>query len=164
MSTVPSVPEGFNTMSCHVVVKGASDAIEFYKKAFDATERCRMAAPDGSLMHSELQIGNSTFMLVDENPAWGCMGPGSSGGSPVTLHLYVDDADAVFSQAVAAGGTAEMPITDMFWGDRYGKLKDPFGHSWSIATHKEDLTPEEIGERAAAMFSGDGECPGEAGQ
>jgi PhnB protein len=138
----------------HLVVKGASKAIDFYKKAFGAEEIRRMHGPDGkSIMHAELKIGNSRLMLVDEFPEMNAHAPESIGGTPVTIHMYVEDADAVFTRAVNAGAQARMPLADMFWGDRYGVLADPFGHLWSIATHKEDLTPEEIGERMQGSFS-----------
>jgi uncharacterized glyoxalase superfamily protein PhnB len=146
------IPEGFNSVSAHLVVKGAAQAIEFYKKAFGAEEVMRMPGPDGnSIMHGELKIGNSTIMLADEFPGM-CRAPDPATGSPVTVHLYVRDADRTYQQAVAAGATPVMPLSDMFWGDRYGKLKDPFGHEWSIATHKEDVSPEECGRRMAEFF------------
>ena len=145
------IPEGFHTLTPHLVVKGAGPAIEFYKKAFGAEELGRLNATDGqSVMHADLKIGDSHVFLVDEFPEMGCRGPESIGGTPVTIHMYVDDVDAAFGKAVAAGATVQMPLADMFWGDRYGVLTDPFGHSWSMASHKEDLTPEEIGKRAQA--------------
>jgi PhnB protein len=150
---VEPIPSGFHTLTPHLVVKGASQAIEFYKKAFGAEEIGRAPGPDGkSLMHAELKIGDSRLMLVDEFPEMDCRGPQSIGGTPVTIHMYVKDADAAFSRAVAAGAQVRMPLEDMFWGDRYGVLTDPFGHAWSIATHKEDVTPEEIAKRAQAAF------------
>ncbi len=145
---VKPIPEGSHTLTPHLVIKGAAQAMEFYKKAFGAVEVCRMPMPDGAIMHAAMRIGDSEFMLVDEFPEMGCRGPLSLGGTPVTVHMYVEDADAVFNQAVAAGASVRMPLADMFWGDRYGKLADPFGHEWSIATHLEDLTPEQIGQRA----------------
>lgn len=152
--TSKPIPEGFNTLTPHLVVNGASRAIEFYKKAFGAEEIRRMPGPDGkSLIHAELKIGNSRLLLVDEFPEMNARGPHSIGGTPVTIHLFVNDADAVFNQAVSAGAEMRMPLGDMFWGDRYGVLADPFGHLWSIATHKEDLTPEEIRERMQSSFS-----------
>jgi PhnB protein len=150
------IPDGYHTITPHLVIKGASEAIEFYKRAFGAEELCRMPfpGPDGQvkLGHAELQIGNSRLFLADEFPEYGSTGP--NGSSPVTIHLYVTDADAVFNRAVEAGATVSMPLADQFWGDRYGKLVDPFGHHWSIATHVEDLTPEQMEERKAAAFSG----------
>ena len=146
------IPDGYHTVTPHLVVKGAEDAIAFYKKAFNAEETVRMPGPDGSLMHAEIKIGNSVVMLADENPQMGSQGPKALGGSPATLMLYVNDVDAAFKQAIDAGGKEVMPVADMFWGDRYGQLEDPFGHKWAMATHKEDLTPEEIGKRAAEAF------------
>jgi PhnB protein len=147
------IPEGFNTLTPHLVVKGASKAIDFYEKAFSAEEIRRMPGPDGkSIMHAELKIGNSRLMLVDEFPEMNARGPESIGGTPVTIHMFVEDADTVFNRAVNAGAQVRMPLADMFWGDRYGVLADPFGHLWSIATHKEDLTPEEIRKRMQSSF------------
>ena len=131
-------------MTPHIVCSGAADAIEFYKKAFNAVEVARLPGPDGKLMHAEVRIGDSTVMLVDESPDWGCHGPRSLKGSPVTLHLYVDDVDGVVAQAVRAGAKITIPVDDMFWGDRYGKLEDPFGHQWSVGTHIRDVSPEEM--------------------
>ncbi|MES2149763.1 MAG: VOC family protein [Pseudomonadota bacterium] len=141
---VKAIPEGMHTVTPHLVCAGASDAIAFYTRAFGAVEQSRMPGPSGGLMHAMIRIGDSSIMMVDENPAWGIQGPKSLGGTPVTIHLYVEDADAMFAQAVAAGATAKMPPTDMFWGDRYAMVVDPFGHSWSIATHKQDLTTEQM--------------------
>lgn len=141
---VDPIPKGMHTVTPHLVCDGASDAIEFYKKAFGATEMMRVPAPNGRLMHGAVRIGDSIVMLVDENPEWGALGPVALKGSPVTIHLQVEDADALFDRAVKAGATIVMPIDDAFWGDRYGIVKDPFGHQWSIATHVRDLTPEEI--------------------
>lgn len=161
-NTVQAIPEGMHALTPHLVCAGAARAIEFYKKAFGAVEMGRMPAPgsDGRLMHAMLRIGDSFLMLVDEFPEWGSLGPLALKGSPVTIHHYVDDVDAVFAQAVAAGATVRMPVADMFWGDRYGVLADPFGHLWSIATHVKDVSPEEAMAAAAAMPS---PCP-EAGQ
>jgi PhnB protein len=153
------IPEGHHTLTPHLVVKGASEAIEFYKRAFGAEELARMPGPDGKgIMHAALKIGDSRLFLVDEFPEMGCVGPQALGGSPVTIHIFVEDVDAIFNQAVSAGAEVRMPLMDAFWGDRYGQLIDPFGHKWSLATHKEDLTPEEISKRAEAAFSG--ECKG----
>ena len=152
---VKAIPTGFHTLTPHLVVKGASRAIDFYKKAFGAQEIGRMPGPDGNtIMHADLKIGDSHVFLVDEMPQMGCRGPESIGATPVTIHMYVEDVDAAFGKAVAAGAKVRMPVADMFWGDRYGILTDPFGHSWSLATHKEDLTPEEIGKRAQGACSG----------
>ena len=153
-SQIKPVPDGFHTLTPHLVVKGASQAIEFYKRAFGAEEIKRLPGPDGkSLIHAELKIGNSRLLLVDEFPEMDCRGPRSVGGSPVSIHMFVDDADAAFDKALAAGAEVRTPLADQFWGDRYGVLTDPFGHIWSIATHKEDLTPQEIGKRAQTAFS-----------
>ncbi len=151
------IPDGNHAITPHLVIKGASEAIEYYKEAFGAEELCRMPfpGPDGQvkLGHAELQIGDSRLFLADEFPQQGCQAP--NGSSPVTIHLYVDDVDTVFDRAVKAGATAAMPPADMFWGDRFSKIVDPFGHHWSIATHVEDLTPEQMQERMAAAFAGE---------
>jgi uncharacterized glyoxalase superfamily protein PhnB len=145
----------------HLICAGAADAIEFYKKAFGAEEMMRMPAPDGRLMHAAVRIGDSMVMLVDEMPEWGALGPKALKGSPVTIHLMVDNVDEVFARAVAAGATAKMPVADMFWGDRYGKVVDPFGHEWSIATHVRDMTPEEMmAAGREAMSRGSAEATG----
>lgn len=151
--SVKSIPDGFNTLSPHAVVKDGVAAIEFYKKAFGAEEVCRMPGPDGAgVMHAELRIGNSTLMIAEEYP--GCtQSPQSLGATTVELHIYCEDAERVFQRAIDAGATATMPVSEMFWGDRYGKLKDPFGHEWGVATHVEDVTPEECAKRAAEFFS-----------
>ena len=143
---VKPIPEGMHSLTPHLICAGASDAIEFYKKAFNAVEVGRMPGPGGKLMHAQLRIGDSALMLVDEMPEWGSFGPKSLKGSPVTVHLYVENVDATVAQAVAAGAKVTMPVDDMFWGDRYGKLEDPFGHHWSVATHTRDLTPDQIRE------------------
>ncbi len=148
MPQVKPIPEGMHTVTPHLVCAGAADAIEFYKKAFNAVERGRMPGPDGRLMHAQITIGDSSIMLVDEMPEWGALGPKALKGTPVTIHLYVEDADAAFERAVAAGATVKMPLEDMFWGDRYGRVEDPFGHSWSIATHIRDVSPEEMQQAA----------------
>lgn len=142
-SAVKPIPDGMHSVTPHLVCAGAADAIEFYKKAFNAKEEARLPGPDGKLMHAMISIGDSAVMLVDENPQWGALGPKSLKGSPVTIHLYVDDVDALVAQAVAAGVKVKMPVADMFWGDRYGALEDPFGHSWSVATHVRDVSMEE---------------------
>jgi PhnB protein len=135
-------------------IRGAASALEFYKKAFGATETMRLAQPDGRIGHAEIRIGNATIMLSDEFPEMGVHGPQFFGGSPVIIHLYVRDVDALVSQAVAEGAKLIRPVADQFYGDRAGKLTDPFGHVWFIATHKEDLSVEEIQKRAAAFSSG----------
>ena len=151
MANVTPVPEGFSAVTPHLVVAGAADAIEFYTKAFGAEEKSRMPGPKGKLMYAEIEIAGARVMLADEFPEFGSTGPQSGSTSPVTIHLYVDDADAVFARAVEAGAKVTMPIEDMFWGDRYGKIEDPFGHSWAIATRKEDLSDQEIMSRAPTM-------------
>jgi uncharacterized glyoxalase superfamily protein PhnB len=139
-------------LSPHLVVNGAADAIKFYARAFGATEQMKLEGPDGKLMHACLSINGATLMLVDENPQWKALGPKALGGSPVTLHLNVPNVDHVTEQAVAAGAKVVMPVADMFWGDRYGVVEDPFGHQWSIATTKKVLTEAEIKEAAKQMF------------
>jgi PhnB protein len=148
-----AIPDGFHTMTPHIVVQDAARAIDFYKKAFGAQENGRHLAPDGkSIMHAQLRIGDSMLMLAGEFPPMS-VSPKSRGGTSVTLHLYVDNADEVFDRAVKAGCTIKMPIMDQFWGDRYGLLEDPFGHLWSIATHTLDLTPEQMAAGAKAAFA-----------
>lgn len=141
---VNPIPPGMHSVTPHLVCDGAAAAIEFYKKAFGATEVGRMPGQNGRLMHGHIVIGDSAVMLVDENRQFGMLGPKTLKGSPVTIHLYVEDVDAFFARAVAAGAKATMPPADMFWGDRYGVVEDPFGHHWSIATHKRDLSPAEM--------------------
>ncbi len=143
-STVKPIPEGMHSLTPHLICAGAAAAIEFYRKAFGAVELGRLPGADGKLMHAALRIGDSTLMLVDENPAWQALGPKALKGSPVTIHLYVPDVDAAVAQAVAAGAKVTMPVADMFWGDRYGKLEDPFGHQWSVATHTREVSPDEM--------------------
>lgn len=152
------IPQGMHTVTPHLVCADAAKAIAFYKKAFGATEVMRLAGPDGRLWHASIRIGDSAVMLVDEAPEWGSLGPKSLKGTPVTIHLYVDDADAWAERAVAAGATLKMPVAEMFWGDRYGQVEDPFGHRWSLATHVRDMTPEEV--KAAMPKMSD--CGGEA--
>jgi PhnB protein len=151
MAKVKPVPEGMHSVTPHLVCAGAADAIEFYKKAFGALEEARLPGPDGKLMHAMIRIGDSAVMLVDENPEWGMLGPKSLKGSPVTIHLYVEDADAFAARAVKAGAKITMPLADMFWGDRYGTLVDPFGHNWSVATHIRDVSMEEMQQAMKAM-------------
>jgi len=148
---VKPIPDGMHTVTPHLICAGASEAIEFYKRAFGATEIARLPGPHGLLMHASIRIGDSTVMLVDEMPEWGGLGPKTLKGSPVTIHLYVDDIDACMAQASAAGAQVTMPAQDMFWGDRYGQLLDPFGHKWSVATHVRDVTPEEMAKAMQAM-------------
>ena len=141
---IKPIPEGMHNVTPHLVCAGAADAIEFYKKAFNAVDMARIPQPDGKIMHASIRIGDSVVMLVDEFPDWGVRGPKSLGGSPVTIHLYVEDVDAFIERAVGAGATITMPIAEMLWGDRYGQLEDPFGHRWSVATHVRDVSPDEI--------------------
>ena len=138
------IPQGMHSVTPHLVCAGAANAIEFYKKAFGAVEAGRLPGPDGRLVHAAIRIGDSTVMLVDEMPEWGALGPKALKGSPVTIHLYVDDVDACVARAVKAGAKVTMPVEDQFWGDRYGKLEDPFGHHWSVATHLRDVSPDEM--------------------
>jgi PhnB protein len=146
MSTakVKPIPEGMHSLTPHLICEGASEAIEFYKRAFNAIEVSRLPGPNGKLMHAAIRVGDSTMMLVDAMPEWGAFGPIALKGSPVFIHLFVENVDAVVAQALAAGAKLTMPVADMFWGDRYGQLTDPFGHSWSVATHLRDMTPQEI--------------------
>jgi uncharacterized glyoxalase superfamily protein PhnB len=133
-----------HTVTPHLVCAGAGAAIDFYKKAFGATETSRMPGPGGKLMHASIRIGDSAVMLVDEMPEWGSLGPKALKGSPVVIHLYVNDVDVFTARAVAAGAKVTMPVADMFWGDRYGQLEDPFGHRWSVATHVRDVSPADM--------------------
>jgi len=148
---VNPIPEGMTAVTPHLVCAGAGAAIDFYKKAFGATEEARLPGPDGKLMHGMIRIGGAAIMLVDENPQHGMLGPKALKGSPVTIHLYVKDVDAFVDKAVKAGATLKMPVQDMFWGDRYGHLEDPFGHSWSVATHMREVTPDEMKQAMKAM-------------
>lgn len=145
---VKPIPDGFHAVTPYFVVKGAAAAIDFYKKAFGAQELFRMPGPGGKIVHAEIIIGDSRLMLSDENA-----GPQGAAATSSSIFLYVEDVDTTFRQAVKAGGKETMPVQDMFWGDRTGKLTDPFGQRWHLATHKEDLTPEQIEERAAAVAS-----------
>jgi PhnB protein len=150
---VKIIPEGYHSISPYLVVRNADRAIEFYKKAFGAEEHFRMHGPSGKhIMHAELKIGDSVFMLTEESPDMKALSPVSIGGSPVSLYVYVKDVDSVFNQAVAEGATALHPVKDQFYGDRSGYLKDPFGHLWSIATHKKDLSPDELRKAGEAFF------------
>lgn len=152
---VKPIPDGMHSVTPHLICAGAADAIEFYKKAFGAIELTRLPAQSGKLLHASIRIGNSTIMLSDEFPAMGGLGPKSLKGSPVTIHLCVEDADALAARAVAAGAKVTMPVADMFWGDRYGQLEDPFGHRWSVGTHVRDVTPEEV-QKAVRSMGGPG--------
>src|SRR6266850_1354894 len=152
-SSTKPVPMGMHTVTPHLICAAAADAIEFYRKAFGAVELSRIPGLDGKLMHASIRIGDSVIMLNEENPSWGSFGPKSLKGSPVTIHLYVEDVDSVFEQAVRAGAKVTMPLDDMFWGDRYGKVEDPFGHHWSIGTHVRDVSPEEMQKAMEQMGS-----------
>ncbi len=148
------IPDGMHTVTPHLVCAGAAAAIEFYKKAFGAVETARIPGPNGKLMHAAVRIGDSTVMLADEMPEFGALGPKALKGSSVTIHLYVDDADAFAARAVGAGATVKMPVSEMFWGDRYGQVEDPFGHRWSIATHVRDVVdPAAMQKAMQAMCS-----------
>lgn len=151
-TAVKPIPADMHSLTPHLVCAGAADAIAFYKKAFNAIETARLPGPGGKLMHAAVRIGDSVLMLMDENLQCGAFGPKSLKGSPVTIHLYVQDADATVAQAAAAGAKVTMPVQMMFWGDRYGQLEDPFGHRWSVATHVRDLTPQEIQQGMAQMM------------
>ena len=149
---VKPIPEGYHSITPHLCVKGAANFAEFLKRAFGAVELARMPGPGGKIMHAEMRIGDSKLMFADEFPEFG--NPVATEGHwPIEFHLYVPDADKAFAQAVAEGCKETMPIQDQFWGDRYGKVKDPFGFVWGIATHKEDLTPDEMKKRQEAAFS-----------
>lgn len=146
MAPAQPIPEGFHTLTPHLVYEGASEAITFLMKAFGAVELTRLEGPGGKIMNAQLRIGNSMLMVVDDFPDWGSFGPQALKGTTMTVHLFVEDVDAVFARAVAAGAIVKMPVADMFWGDRYGVLQDPFGHQWSVATHQRDLSPAQIAE------------------
>jgi PhnB protein len=148
---VKPVPEGYHTVTPYLIVSGGAKAIEFYKRAFGATEKLRLEGPDGKLGHAEIEIGDSVIMLADEFPEMGAKSPQSIGGTPVGICLYVENVDARFEQAVKAGAKIERPLQDQFYGDRSGTVIDPFGHKWTIATHIEDVSEEELGRRMAAM-------------
>ena len=154
--TAKPIPDGYHTATPYLIVKKAAEAIEFYKRAFGATELMRLVAPSGAVGHAEIKIGNSPIMLADERPDEGFRSPQSLGGSAVSILLYVEDADTSFSQATAAGAQMLRPVKDQFYGDRSGTLQDPFGHVWTIATHTEDLSPSEINRRAEVFFQEQG--------
>jgi len=142
--SVKPIPEGYHTLTPFLTVRDAARAIEFYKQAFGATERGVAKGPDGKVMHAEIKIGDSIIMMSDEFPEFGSLSPESVGNTSMGLHIYVEDVDASFDRAVKAGAKVEMPVMDQFWGDRYGRLKDPFGHKWSLATHKKDMSADEM--------------------
>ena len=150
---VKPIPEGYHTLTAYLAVDNATEAIEFYKRAFGAKERMRMDAPGGKIGHAELEIGDSRIMLSDPWPQSNARPPKELGGTTMGIFMYSEDVDAAIQQAVDAGATVEMEPDDMFWGDRFGTVADPYGHLWSIATHKEDLTPEELAERREAAMA-----------
>ena len=153
MADVKPIPEGYHSLTPYLIVDGAADALEYYKKAFGATELFRMEH-GGKIGHAEMRIGDSPFMLSDGNKDMGYQGPKAYGGTPVSLMIYVDDCDTIYNHAIAAGGTEQRPLQDQFYGDRSGTLTDPFGHVWTVATHKEDVSQEEMDKRLAAMAAG----------
>ena len=152
MAKVKPIPDGHNGVSPYLIVDGAARAIEFYKKAFGATEMFRHVAPGGKVGHAEVRIGDTVIMLADVHPEVDAHGPAHYGGSPVSLHLYVEDVDKIAQQAIAAGAKVKRPVADQFYGDRLGTLEDPFGHTWHVSTHIEDVSPEELDRRAAAAM------------
>ena len=151
---VKPIPEGYHSVTPYLIIRGAADAIDYYKKALGAVELFRMPQPDGKIAHAEIKIGDSPIMLSDEHPDMGFRSPQSLGGSPISILIYVEDVDAVFDRAIAAGGKVDRPVEDKFYGDRAGSLIDPFGHTWHVATHTEDVSPEEMEKRAAAAGGG----------
>jgi PhnB protein len=153
MNSVKAVPSGHHTVTPYLVIKNAAKALEFYKEAFGATESYKLMLPDGRLGHAEIRLGDSVIMLADEFPEYGGKSPETLGGSAVSIHLYVEDADAFFNKALAAGAKERKPVMNQFYGDRSGELEDPFGHLWWVATHKEDVAPEELQKRVQAMFA-----------
>src|SRR5689334_19342265 len=153
MSKVPPIPDDFRTLTPHLVVRGVPKAVDFYERAFGASELFRNVAPDGKIVHSELLLGESRFFACDEFPDHGVLSPASIGGTPVTLHLYVEDVDAFVKRAVRAGAEILMPVQNCFWGDRYGIVRDPFGHRWSFASRIEDLSPREVQGRAKVSLN-----------
>jgi PhnB protein len=146
---VSAIPKGYTTATPYLIVRGCGDALAFYAKAFGAKEKVRMTGPGDRIMHAEMKVGDAMIMLSDEAPQWGALSPLSLGGNATHVMLYVKDVDAVWARALAAGATVSMPLSNMFWGDRYGKVKDPFGHEWSLATHVEDVGPKEMQRRSA---------------
>lgn len=157
MANVQAIPDGYGNVTPYLIVADAAGAIAFYRRAFGAGERMRLTRPDGRISHAEVTIGNSVLMLADEHPEIGAKGPAAYGGSPISLHVYVENVDDVVAMAVEAGATLVRPVQDQFYGDRSGGVTDPFGHTWNIATHIEDVPPDEIDRRAAeAMKKGQG--------
>jgi PhnB protein len=154
MPAVKPIPDGYPQVSAYLCVDGAAEAIDFYTKVFGATERARLGAPDNKIGHAELQLGDSLIMLSDESPEFGALSPRTVGGTPVTISVYVEDVDAVFDRAVNEGAKPLRAVENQFYGDRSGQFEDPFGHRWSVATHVEDVSPEETARRAAEMMEG----------
>ena len=154
MANVNWIPDGYPQVSPYLCVDGASEAIEFYGSVFGATERMRMPSPGGKVGHAELEIGDAVIMLADEFPEMGVRSPKAIGGTPVTISVYVDDVDSVFERALSAGATSVRAVENQFYGDRNGQFEDPFGHRWSVATHVEDVPPDEMAKRAATAMSG----------
>lgn len=153
MNQIEKIPKDYHSITPVLIVKNGDEAIEFYKKGFGVQERGTMKGPDGRVAHAELKLGDSVFMLSDEYPEMDCHSPKTIGGSPVSMYVYVDDVDSFFDKAISAGAKVLDPIKDQFWGDRHGRLEDPFGHLWSIATHKKDLSEDEMKKAAEAAFS-----------
>jgi PhnB protein len=154
MSPVKPIPDGYPRVTPYLVVAGAADAIDFYSRVLGAKERMRMDGPDGKVGHAELQIGDSVIMLADEFPDMQAVGPKTVGGTPVSIHVYVEDVDKTFEQAVKAGAKELQPLENKFYGDRSATFEDPFGHQWTVSTHVEDIPPDEMAKRAAAMAQG----------
>jgi PhnB protein len=157
-TNIKPIPDGYHTLTPYLVARGAAEALEFYKKAFGATETFCLNAPDGKIVHAEFKIGDSIFMISDENPQCTDVSPATLGGSPVKLFLYVNDVDTTFSAAIKAGATETMPPANQFWGDRMGAVTDPFGHHWLIASHVEDVDPSEFQDRMNTFFAGQSDC------
>lgn len=151
--SVSPIPAGCNSVNVYLIVKDARAAMDFYCKAFEGTAHSCLEAPDGSVVHGEIKIGNSTVMLSQENPEWGMKSAEALGGSPASIHIYTEDCDALFKNAIEAGCVEIQPVTEMFWGDRYGKVTDPFGFQWGIATHIEDVSDEEMKRRGEQWFA-----------
>lgn len=163
MSEVQKIPSGFHTITPTIFVKGAAQAIEFYKQALGAEEISRHATPDGKVMHGELQVGDSRLFICDEFPEWDALSPETRGGNTGAFYLYVENSDAAFDRAVSAGAKVIMPVSDTFWGDRVGAISDPYGHKWNFSTHVRDVTEEEMAAAAEQYCSGEPEKAEAAG-